>query len=206
MREALKWTGERRTAVVYGLGGMGKTQLTIAYIKRHRGDYSAVIWLNARDETSLKQSFQRVAQRILHEHPYVAYVKNAIANRDLDETIAAVKRWLDEPENNRWLVVYDNYDDVKFDDGDDVEECIEWVAEETGLNQGETNQPVAAVSKAYDIRAYLPETEHGSIIITTRSSIVKLGQCIRLQKLKDVNESLAILESTSNRTDLKLGK
>ncbi|WYZ34743.1 hypothetical protein EsH8_I_001019 [Colletotrichum jinshuiense] len=204
MREALKWTGERRTAVVYGLGGMGKTQLTIAYIKRHRGDYSAVIWLNARDETSLKQSFQRVAQRILHEHPYVVYVKNAIANRDLDETIAAVKRWLDEPENNRWLVVYDNYDDVKFDDGDDAEECIGWAAEETSLDPGETNQPVAAVSKAYDIRAYLPETEHGAIIITTRSSIVKLGQCIRLQKLKDVNESLAILESTSNRTDLKL--
>ncbi|KZL82828.1 nb-arc and tpr domain protein, partial [Colletotrichum incanum] len=50
LHEALKWTGERRTAVLQGLGGMGKTQLSIEYMKRHRGDYSAMLWLNARDE------------------------------------------------------------------------------------------------------------------------------------------------------------
>ncbi|GJD03140.1 NB-arc and TPR domain protein [Colletotrichum higginsianum] len=52
--EALKWIGERCTAVLQGLGGMGKTQLSIEYMKRHCSDYSAMLWLNARDETSLK--------------------------------------------------------------------------------------------------------------------------------------------------------
>ncbi|KAK1656358.1 hypothetical protein BDP81DRAFT_364381 [Colletotrichum phormii] len=177
LHEALKWTGERRTAVLQGLGGMGKTQLSIEYTKRHRNDYSAMLWLNARDETSLKQSLQQAAQRILREHPTVAYVQNVMINQDLDETTEAVKRWLGEARNDRWLVVYDNYDDVRFD------------------RRG-------AYSKAYDIRPYFPETDHGAIIVTTRSSTVKLGQLIRLSKLGDVNDSLAILESTSNRAHL----
>ncbi|RYP36282.1 hypothetical protein DL767_003435 [Monosporascus sp. MG133] len=100
----------RRTAVVHGLGGMGKTQLTAAYAKRHRNDYSALFWLNARDETSLKQSFARVAERILGEHPSVVYAKNAMESRDLDEAVGAVKRWLDQPKNDGWLMIYDNYD------------------------------------------------------------------------------------------------
>ncbi|KAK2036225.1 hypothetical protein LZ31DRAFT_437428, partial [Colletotrichum somersetense] len=154
LHEALEWTGERRTAVLHGLGGMGKTQLSIEYTKRHRSDYSAILWLNARDETSLKQSFQQAAQRILREHPTVAYIQNAMANRDLDEAVEA------------------------------------------------TNQPEAAGSKAYDIRPHLPETDHGAIIITSRSSTVRLGQLIRLRKLGDVDDSLAILESTSNRANL----
>ncbi|GKT49085.1 uncharacterized protein ColSpa_09266 [Colletotrichum spaethianum] len=67
LHDALKWTGERRTAVLHGMGGMGKTQLAIAYTKRHRNDNSAVIWLNAKDETTLKQDFQQLAQRILRD-------------------------------------------------------------------------------------------------------------------------------------------
>lgn len=204
MYEVLKWTSERRIAVLYGLGGMGKTQLTIAYTKRHRSDFSATLWLNARDEASLKQSFERAAQRILREYPDVAYMNNAIKNRDLDDIVEAVKRWLDEPKNNKWLVVYDNYDDVRFDGHVNSEDRGEWVAEEHGLDSDEANQS-PAVSRAYDIRAYLPDTNHGAIIITTRSSTVKLGQRIQLGKLKDINDGLAILASASKRTNLHQG-
>ncbi|KAK1621875.1 hypothetical protein BDP81DRAFT_476751 [Colletotrichum phormii] len=202
LHEALKWTGERRNAVLQGLGGMGKTQLSIEYTKRHRSDYSAMLWLNARDETSLKQSLQQAAQRILREHPTMAYVQNAMVNQDLDETTEAVKRWLSEARNDRWLVVYDNYDDVRFDRRGDAGQSAQSVAEQGGTASGNTSQPEAAYSKAYDIRPYFPETDHGAIIITTRSSTVKLGQLIRLSKLGDVNDSLAILESTSNRAHL----
>src|SRR5688572_22962996 len=86
----------RRTVVMHGLGGMGKTQLAIAYMKRHRSDYTASIWFNARDETSLKQSFRNAATRILREHPGLVYMQMAVSDKDSDASVA-VKRWLDEP-------------------------------------------------------------------------------------------------------------
>ncbi|TDZ24981.1 hypothetical protein Cob_v002156 [Colletotrichum orbiculare MAFF 240422] len=186
MQKALERTGGCRTAVLYGLGGMGKTQLAIAYIKEHRDNYSAVIWLNARDEASLKQSLQRAARRILREHPDVVYIKNAVLNHDVDET----------------AIVYDNYDDVKFNSRDYSNERNGQMAEERHLKSGQI-PPETAGSTPYDIRAYLPETDHGAIIITTRSSMVKLGQSIRLKKLGDINDSLAILGSTSDRYDIR---
>ncbi|GKT51713.1 nephrocystin-3 [Colletotrichum spaethianum] len=202
LHETLRWTGERRTAVLHGLGGMGKTQLSIEYTKRHRSDYSAILWLNARDETSLKQSFRQAARRILREHPTVSYVQNAMVNQDLDGTTEAVKRWLDEARNDRWLVIYDNYDDVRLDRRYGMDQSVRCVAEQSGTAAGNTSQPEAANTKAYDIRPYFPETNHGAVVITTRSSTVKLGQLIRLSKLGDINDSLAILESTSNRVNL----
>ncbi|OLN92294.1 Kinesin light chain 1 [Colletotrichum chlorophyti] len=194
MHEALKWTGERRITVLHGLGGMGKTQTTIAYAKQHRNDYTAVLWLDARDMTALKQSFQQVAQRIMTESTPAAFIQNAITSKDLDEIVEAVKRWLDDPANSRWLVIYDNYDDVRFRKRDSPE----------NITRDEGNNPDAHVtgSKAYDIRRYLPGTEHGAIIITTRSSSVRLGHSIQLGKLCDTKDGLAILASTSSRSNL----
>ncbi|KAH9225153.1 hypothetical protein K456DRAFT_1879191 [Colletotrichum gloeosporioides 23] len=192
LHKKLKWTGKRRIAVLHGLGGMGKTQLSIEYTKRHESDYSAILWINARDEMSLKQSFQQVAQRIIREHPSVAYMQVAMANQDPDDTAEAVKRWLNEARNNRWLIVYDNYDDVK----------LRSVPEENLFHSDMIAQLEAVDSKAYDIRPYFPETDHGAILVTTRSSTVEIGQLIRLSKLGDVNDSLKILQSTSNRANL----
>ncbi|KAH9239089.1 hypothetical protein K456DRAFT_1860934 [Colletotrichum gloeosporioides 23] len=196
LHEALKWTGNRRTVVVHGLGGMGKTQTTIAYAKQHRHDYSAVIWFDASNETALRQSYQRAAQRIASGNASVVYVQNAVNSRDLDETVTAVKRWLEDPKNNRWFLVYDNYDDVEFRTQDSSKQTTRCVVTDTESNVRGT------VSKAYDIRPYFPETEHGAISITTRSSSVgRLGQSIQLEKLCDIQESIEILASTSGRVD-----
>ncbi|KAF4486038.1 Nephrocystin-3 [Colletotrichum fructicola Nara gc5] len=192
----LKSTRERRTVILHGLGGMGKTQTTIAFAKKHRDDYSAVFWLDARDTTALKLSYQSLAQRIATETSSVTYIKNALSNRDLDEMVSAVKRWLDEPKNNRWLMIYDNYDDVKLHNRGSPSE------NETGSQVGNENDAGETGSKAYDIRPYFPETDHGAILVTTRSSTVELGQLIQLSKLGDVNDSLEILKSTSNRANL----
>ena len=51
----LRGEGPRRTVVLHGLGGVGKTQLAIAFAKRHKDNYSAVFWLNIKDEDSLRQ-------------------------------------------------------------------------------------------------------------------------------------------------------
>ncbi|KAF4416199.1 Nephrocystin-3 [Colletotrichum fructicola] len=179
LHKELKWTGDRRTVILHGLGGMGKTQTTIAFAKKHRDDYSAVVWLDARDTITLKQSYRRLAQRIMKETTSVTYINNAFSNPDLDETVSAVKRWLDEPKNNRWLMIYDNYDDVKLHNRGNPSE------NEAGSQVGIENDAGETGSKAYDIRPYFPETDHGAILVTTRSSTVELGQMIQLTQDRD---------------------
>ncbi|KAI1772656.1 hypothetical protein F4818DRAFT_453453 [Hypoxylon cercidicola] len=197
----LRKGGGRQTAILHGLGGMGKTQLAREYIKRHQAHFSAAIWLNARDTTSLQQSYMQAAQRILRYHQSLVYVRNAVQNQDLDQCVEAVNQWLDEPANGNWVVVYDNYDNPKFGD-----------TKATNTERGggsadvmladERNETVLLDQEAFDIRPFLPGTDHGAIIITTRSAAVDLGEYIRITKLADPKSSLEILASTSRRQEI----
>ncbi|KAN0067831.1 hypothetical protein V8E54_014078 [Elaphomyces granulatus] len=173
----LRGDGSRRIVVLHGLGGIGKTQLTVAYAKRHKDNYSAIFWLNIKDEDSVKQSFAKVAKQILREHPSANRLSNVNIKENIDEVIDAVKAWLSLPNNTRWLMIYDNYDNPKL----------------TG------NTDPAAV----DICKYLPESYQGSILITTRSSEVKIGHRIRIKKLEDVRDSVKILSNVSRREGLE---
>ena len=199
IHKVLRHGSGRRTAVVYGLGGIGKTQLAVAYAKRHRDDYSAVFWLNARDEITLKQGFVIVAKRILREQPSVVYVANAVQSRDFDETVGAVKRWFDQPKNNRWLIIYDNYDNPALD-----RDTGGQPTKHEDLNTADSD--VDIVTRGYDIRLFLPDTYHGAILITTRSAKVKIGCQVALGKLKDLKDSLEILANTSNSNCYDLQK
>jgi hypothetical protein len=183
----------RRTVVVHGLGGIGKTQLAAAYAKRHYTNYSAIFWLNVRDKTSLKQGYMRMAQRILREHPTVIDMKNAVKSGDLDEAVQAVKQWLDMPKNDRWLIIYDNYDSPRLE-----RSRLEGISGEAGLGKAEARNK-KEVSESYDIRPFLPDAYQGAVLITTRSSTVKIGHRIQLRKLKRPEDSLDILAYTSNR-------
>lgn len=204
LHEILETTARRRTAVIHGLGGMGKTQLAIAFFKRHRTEYSAVIWLNARDESSLKQSLAHVAERIRRYDPSMTYISSAVESRDADRMAEAVKRWLDEPANDRWLLIYDNYDHPMASINTQ-RRGRQILPEGTHTDEEAESDEDQADAKAFDLRSYLPETDHGAVIITSRL-LVKLGQPIPLGKLDAVSESLEILVSTSGRHSLKQGK
>jgi hypothetical protein len=180
MHTVLSGGGSRGTAVLHGLGGIGKTQLTVEYAKRHKDNYSAMFWLNIKDENSLKQSFAKVAKRILREHPSASRLSSMDMNGDLEEVVDAVKAWLSLPDNTRWLMVYDNYDNPKV----------------------AGNLDPAAI----DVRQYLPESYQGSVIITTRSSKVKIGHAIRIRKLENLHDCLEILANASGRKDLINGQ
>ncbi|KAN0072834.1 HET domain containing protein [Elaphomyces granulatus] len=173
---ALRGNGSRHTVVLHGLGGIGKTQLTIAYAKRYRDNYSAAFWLNIKDKDSLKQSFAKIAKQILREHPSVGRLSSVDLNENFDEVIDAVKAWLSLPNNTRWLMIYDNYDNPKL--------------------PGNTDPT------AVDIHKFLPESYQGSVIITTRLSEVKVGHRIRIRKLEDVRDSVKILSNASRREGL----
>lgn len=201
IEEVLQDASRRRIAVIHGLGGIGKTQLAVAYIKRHASQYSAVLWFNARDETALKQSFSCAAEWILRHHPSITYLRGALESRDLDQVVAAVKQWLDEPRNHSWLAVYDNYDSP-LSSSQKRESTDHPFPFNTNRSHGNDDQPILA----FDLRNYLHETDHGAIIVTTRSSMVKLGRTIQIGKLKNINDSLEILVSVSGRERLTQGR
>lgn len=73
-------------------------------------------------------------------------------------------------------MIYDNYDNPKL--------------------PGNTD------SAALDIRKFLPEPYQGSVIITTRSSQVRIGHTIQIRKLENMLDSLKILSNTSRREGL----
>ena len=54
----------RKVTIVSGLGGIGKTQLSIEFARQHQLRFSAVIWLDGRTEDRLKQSMITFAGRI----------------------------------------------------------------------------------------------------------------------------------------------
>jgi ATP/maltotriose-dependent transcriptional regulator MalT len=97
IHKALRSDGSRRVVVLHGLGGIGKTQLSAAYAKRHKDSYSAIFWLNTKDEDSLKQSFVKVAEWISREHPSALRISSVDINKNLDEVVNAVKAWLSLP-------------------------------------------------------------------------------------------------------------
>ncbi|KAI2623399.1 hypothetical protein GGS21DRAFT_339699 [Xylaria nigripes] len=176
IHQTLRSNGSRRVVVLHGLGGIGKTQLAISYAKQFKDKYSAVFWLNIKDEDAVKQSFANTAKQILREHPSAPYISDLEPEDDVDQIIIAVKAWLSLPNNTRWLLIYDNYDNPLLPDN---------------------NTDVAAV----DIGKYLPDTDQGSVVITTRSSQVKLGHTMRLRKIENIDDCVAILLATSKRED-----
>ena len=90
----LSGDGSRHTVILHGLGGIGKTQLSIAYAKRYNDYYSAIFWLNIKDEDSLEQSFAKTARQTLQERPSVSRISNVNTNKNLDDVVDAVKAWL----------------------------------------------------------------------------------------------------------------
>ncbi|KAJ5765766.1 hypothetical protein N7520_005325 [Penicillium odoratum] len=160
------------------------------------GDGRRTAIFNAKDELCLKQSFLKAAEWILRHHPSIAYIADALESQDLDQVVEAVKRWLDEPMNHHWLCVYDNYDNPLLGE---KKETVHVSCGATGSHSESTED----VMTAFDLLPYFPQTDHGAIVVTTRSSAIKFGAILPLGKLQDMNDSLDILASTSYRASFK---
>ena len=177
IHKALDGDSRPGIVVLYGLGGISKTQLAVTYAKRHKANYSAIFWLNSNDEDSLKQSFGRAARHILKQYPSTYWLSMLSEENSLDKMVDAVKLWLNHPKNTQWLIVYDNYDSRKLRDN--------------------------TVPTAADRQRLLFGVDHGSIIITTRSSQVEFGYRIKVGKLRYSRDSLDILSFTSRRGSIE---
>jgi hypothetical protein len=174
LSEWLSSDSQRQNIVaIYGLGGIGKTQLSLHFAKQHQARYSSIIWLNAKNENTLKAGIVELWLLISNERE-----SGSVANQlDEDLAIRNIRQWLSKSENPDWLVIYDNYDDPRL--------------------------PGNKSSTGYDIRQFFPFQAQGSILITTRSNRINFGKRLQLGKFQDLHQSLAILANYSGKDTSK---
>jgi hypothetical protein len=101
------FVGDRTTRVaITGLGGIGKTQLVLELVYRTRVRYKncLVIWIPATNIERLNQAYQDVAQQL----------NIPGSEEDKADTKKLVQNYLSKENAGRWLLVFDNADNVNI--------------------------------------------------------------------------------------------
>ncbi|KAJ9131272.1 Kinesin light chain [Coniochaeta hoffmannii] len=129
---------------LYGLGGVGKTQIALAYaywLQQTRPEVS-VFWVHASSAERFRQAYAFIAEECRipgHDDPKV-------------DVLLLVKRWLEGKDRGRWLMVIDNADDTQVFFGRRAEPAT---IDMSGL--------------ARKVGSYIPDCAHGSVLVTTRN-------------------------------------
>ncbi|KAL9605598.1 MAG: hypothetical protein Q9179_001215 [Wetmoreana sp. 5 TL-2023] len=147
-------------AALVGLGGVGKSQLAIEYAYR-TGDQlpdSWVFWVHASNAARFEQGYRYIAD----------VIKIRGRNDPKVDIFKLVHNWLCGCEA-KWLLILDNVDNTDL-------------LPETGdAGPGEQGTSVDSEPRQ-PIRAYLPQSQNGSILVTSRSKDVAL----KLVEEKDI--------------------
>ncbi|KAL2124933.1 hypothetical protein VTJ04DRAFT_1298 [Mycothermus thermophilus] len=131
-----------RVAIV-GLGGAGKSQLAIEYVRRPEAQKSCklqpwIFWIDASTRVTFEQNFRAIAD----------YVDLPGRNNEKADILQLVRRWLSDERNEEWMIVLDGADDRHMFYPD----------------QSDSN----ASKDEVHLAEYLPQSHKGSILITTR--------------------------------------
>ena len=181
----------KKAVILFGPGGVGKTQLALKYCWEYKSSYSTILWFNAASVDSIRASFLACANRIISHYlsqlpgnlVSIGLIAQYLQLKDLvnpdgtvvaegdhalDSVADAVKLWLDSEKNNNWLAVYDSYEPEHF-----------------------------------HLDSYLPSARSGTIIITTRRrASLPVGNMIEVPCFS-MKESMELLVQRSQK-DIQL--
>jgi len=152
-QEIEKGRDRRNIIVLYGTGGMGKTQLALKYIYQQYRNYSSVFFVNTASVQTTILGFTQIMQQLVQRHGQISddYVQigrllgmagkldpagsfTLTSEPEEQHVVRAVQQWFSAPGNTNWLLVFDNLDDPDL----------------------------------VDIEKYVPSCNHGTVIITSR--------------------------------------
>ncbi|CAG8919613.1 unnamed protein product [Penicillium salamii] len=123
---------------LFGLGGVGKTQVALELAHQTRDLYTDcdIFWIPAVDMGSLQQAYQTLADQL--------GIETVDSNEDVK---ILVQRHLSMRNTGRWLMIFDNADEVDM-----------WTGPKDYKNGG--------------LEGFLPASDRGAIVFTTRSTKV----------------------------------
>src|SRR5271154_3311529 len=107
LNEKLRDTSAKKYShrvAIYGMGGVGKTQLAIEYVYRNQTKYHSIFWISSADQAALLSGFQDIARAT----ECVSNLDSTSVNPT--EVAKAVLSWLQTQQG--WLLVMDNLDDT----------------------------------------------------------------------------------------------
>ena len=142
---------KQKLLVLSGPGGIGKSQMAREYASQHRDHYNSIFWTNGKTEQSLHTSIAQIAELIPLPQVLDAAQKVPKNEGDIERAMHAVETWLSSDGNARWLVIIDNVD---------------------AQVEGRDAETVTEADGAYDVSEYIPAADQGSILITSRLSLL----------------------------------
>ena len=176
----------RKSVVLYGLGGIGKSSIALEYSFRYSNSYTAVFWVDVTSGTSMSSSTRRILENIVAEYKGQGFRYGQIASMlSLEGLVGqfgeisadaaaearlagAVRKWLAAKNNDKWLLILDNYDD----DG-------------------------------VDIDILLPTCDAGNVIMTSRKSDLQmLGTTVAVDDI-DEESGMKLLMRSANLEEPK---
>ena len=114
--------GYTTSLALYGLGGVGKTQIAIEYAYRHRMYFDIICWLQANDWSTLVSGYVELSRDIdltaLGAPPFEKGLDNAIIAQRM-------MKWFEGQRSLKWLLIFDNAD--KIDDRDESHSVVELI-------------------------------------------------------------------------------
>jgi len=151
----------RKVFVLYGLGGIGKTQLSVEFARMQKESFSAIFWLDGSTRGRVEQSLAAIVRRLPQEQiSETSQQLSRGSGADLEAAIKDVLTWLNLPTNHKWLLVFDNVD--------------------------RDDSAILQDPDAFDPETYFPSADQGSILITTRlSRLEQLGSSWRLSGMSE---------------------
>ncbi|KAF8345769.1 hypothetical protein F5887DRAFT_1188989 [Amanita rubescens] len=91
----LSTTGQRKSFLLHGMGGIGKTQICLKFIEKHETLFSDIFWIDASSESTIDLRLKQIAQA------------NS-ATAEAASSAGSALKWISKRLN--WLMIYDNAD------------------------------------------------------------------------------------------------
>ncbi|KAL7265884.1 hypothetical protein RUND412_011588, partial [Rhizina undulata] len=178
----------RGTVILYGMGGIGKSQIALEYAQRFGPSYTSIFWIDADDSSRTTASACKVVEQLVAHYahkwrsaPDYLEISNIlgisgkidsfgrITQGVMESAMEVVHAWLGADKNRGWLFLIDNKDKAIAGDFDKL----------------------------------LPTCNWGSVIITSRlSNLRQYGECISVEGIGAQAGLELLLRSSGKKRNL----